>query len=263
MMIRSYKTLECINEDGIAVVSINRPQVLNALNGQVFKEIRDIFEELGQDETVRVVILTGKGDKAFAAGSDVKEFADSTFLEARDISIRNNAAQQVVANCPKPTIAVLNGYALGGGLELAMCCDIRIASEKARLGQPEIGLGFIPGGGGTQRLARIIGVARAKEMCFSGEPINAQRAYEIGLVNRVVPHDQLIDTAKDMAKNFAEKSSLILTFCKEAIDRGIEMNLENGLNYETQLWAESFATEDHHEGITAFLEKRKAVFNGK
>lgn len=259
----SYQTLTCELEEGIAVVTINRPEVLNALNGHVFAELKQIFEEMAGLEEVRVVIVTGKGERAFAAGSDVKEFADCSFLEARQLSVRNNTAQQVIANFPKPTIAALNGFTLGGGLELAMCFDIRIASEKARLGQPEIGLGFIPGGGGTQRLARIVGTGLAKEMIFSGKPITAQRAYEMGLVNQVVSGDRLLEAAKQMAKSFAGKSAVILEFAKNAIDQGMEMDLVSGLRLETELWAESFATEDHHEGIQAFLHKRSPQFKHK
>lgn len=258
-----YKYLEYQLEDGIALVTINRPEVLNALNGDVFNQLKEIFQQMKADSAVKAVILTGKGEKAFAAGSDVTEFARCTFLEARQISLRNNAAQQVIANFPKPTIAAINGYTLGGGLELAMCCDIRIASENAKFGQPEISLGFIPGGGGTQRLSRLVGVGIAKEMVYSGKTINAARAYEIGLVNQVVPLDDLIAVSKKMAHNFIEKSSVILEFAKVAIDRGIELDLESGLKLETELWAESFATEDRTEGVAAFLEKRKPQFKDR
>lgn len=257
----NFATLEYRIDDGIAVVTINRPEVLNALNGQVFTEIKSLFESMARDDSVRAVILTGKGERAFAAGSDVKEFANCTFLEAREVSVRNNAAQQMVANFPKPTIAALNGFTLGGGLELAMCCDIRIASRKAKMGQPEIGLGFIPGGGGTQRLARLVGVARAKELCYSGKIIDAVEAERIGLVNQVTEPEQLLTAATDMAKSFTNKSLVILQFCKEAIDRGIDMELSAGLKLETELWAESFATRDHREGISAFIEKRKPQFS--
>lgn len=215
------------------------------------------------NDEARVIILTGKGDRAFAAGSDVKEFANCSFIEAREVSLRNNAAQQAIASIPKPTIAALNGYTLGGGLEVAMCCDIRIASENAKFGQPEIGLGFIPGGGGTQRLARLVGVGVAKELVFSGKIIDANEAFRIGLVNQVVPKEELMPAAVKMAESFANKSRVILEFAKVAIDRGIELDLLSGLQLETELWAASFATEDHHEGIAAFLEKRKPQFKDK
>lgn len=215
------------------------------------------------NDEARVIILTGKGDRAFAAGSDVKEFANCSFIEAREVSLRNNAAQQAIASIPKPTIAALNGYTLGGGLEVAMCCDIRIASENAKFGQPEIGLGFIPGGGGTQRLARLVGVGVAKELVFSGKIIDANEAFRIGLVNQVVPKEELMPAAVKMAESFANKSRVILEFAKVAIDKGIELDLLSGLQLETELWAASFATEDHHEGIAAFLEKRKPQFKDK
>ena len=259
----SYKTLDYTINGKIALITINRPEVLNALNGHVFSELKSAFEQAQTDPAVRAIILTGKGEKAFAAGSDIKEFADCSFYEARQISIRNNAAQQVIANCPKPTMAALNGYTLGGGLEVAMCCDIRIASENAKLGQPEIGLGFIPGGGGTQRLPRLIGVAKAKELIFSGKIITAQEALTIGLVNKVVPLTELIPESIAMAESFIKHSSVILEFAKNAIDTGIQLDLNSGLQLEIGLWAESFATEDHHEGIAAFIEKRKPEFKGK
>lgn len=263
MTIVNYQTLDYSLNGQIALIAINRPEALNALNGQVFTELKLAFEQAITDSSVRAIILTGKGEKAFAAGSDIKEFADCSFYEARQLSVRNNATQQVIANCPKPTIAALNGYTLGGGLEVAMCCDIRIASENAKLGQPEIGLGFIPGGGGTQRLPRLIGVAKAKELIFSGKIINAQEALAIGLVNKVVPIADLIPESIAMAESFIKNSSIILEFAKIAIDTGIQLDLNSGLELEIGLWAESFATEDHHEGIAAFIEKRKPEFKGK
>lgn len=259
----NYQMLEYQLNDGIATVVINRPEVLNALNGQVFNELESIFQEMATDQAVRVVILTGKGDRAFAAGSDVKEFADRSFLEAREVSLRNNAAQQSIANFPKPVIAVLKGYTLGGGLELAMCCDILLAGDNAKFGQPEINLGFIPGGGGTQRLARRIGTARAKEMVFTGKNISAEEAFQMGLVNHVYPVEQIMGAAEKLARKISEKSQVIAEFAKRAVDGGIDLDLLSGLKLETELWAESFATEDHYEGIAAFLEKRKAQFRDK
>lgn len=259
----NYQTLEYSLNGQIALIAINRPKALNALNGQVFTELKRAFEQAKSDTSVRAIILTGKGEKAFAAGSDIKEFADCSFYEARQLSVRNNTAQQVIATCPKPTIAALNGYSLGGGLEVAMCCDIRIASENAKLGQPEIGLGFIPGGGGTQRLPRLIGMAKAKELIFSGKMITAQEALSIGLVNKVVPLTDLLPESVAMAESFIKHSSVILEFAKTAIDTGMQLDLNSGLEFEIGLWAESFATEDHHEGIAAFIEKRKPEFKGK
>lgn len=258
-----FQTLLYHTENQIATITINRPEALNALNGQVFLELKGAFEQAADDPEVRAIILTGQGEKAFAAGSDIKEFAGASFYEARKLSVRNNAIQQYIANCPKPTIAALNGYTLGGGLEVAMCLDIRIASENAKFGQPEITLGFIPGGGGTQRLPRLIGVAKAKELVFSGKIINAQEALAIGLVNKVVPISDLMTESVAMAESFIKNSSVILEFAKRAIDTGIQMDIESAVQFEIGLWAESYATEDHHEGIAAFIEKRKPQFKGR
>lgn len=258
-----YQTIEYCLNDHIALITINRPEVLNALNGQVFTELKMAFEEAAADTSVRAIILTGKGEKSFAAGSDIKEFAHVSSYEARQLSVRNKAVQQVIANCPKPTIAALNGFTLGGGLEVAMCCDIRIAAENAKFGQPEITLGFIPGGGGTQRLSRLVGAAKAKELIFSGKIIKADEAARIGLVNKVVPLAELIDESIAMAESFVKHSSLILEFAKRAIDTGMQLDLESGLELEIGLWAESYATDDHHEGIAAFIEKRKPQFKNK
>lgn len=259
----NYQLIEYELNGNIALITINRPEVLNALNGQVFTELRSAFEKAISDNMVRAIILTGKGDKSFAAGSDIKEFAQCSSYEARQISVRNNATQQLIADCPKPTIAALNGFTLGGGLEVAMCCDIRIAAENAKFGQPEITLGFIPGGGGTQRLSRLVGAAKAKELIFSGKIIKADEAAQIGLVNKVVPLANLIDESISMAESFIKHSSLILQFAKIAIDTGLQLDLESGLQLEIGLWAESFATDDHHEGIAAFIEKRKPQFKNK
>lgn len=263
LVARNYETIEHRYENGIGYVTINRPEVLNALNSKVFRELGEVFEEILLNDEIRVVILTGKGEKAFVAGSDIRELQQCTPLEARQFSMRTKKTQQAIANFPKPVIAALNGYTLGGGLEVAMCCDIRIASENARFGQPEIGLGFIPGGGGTQRLARIIGVGRAKEMVYSGKMINASRAYEIGLVNRVVPQEQLLSEATELAQNIAAKSSIILEFAKTAIDKGLDMDLDAGLQMEIELWGECYATKDRDEGIAAFLEKRQPHFQDR
>lgn len=257
---RDYELLKFSLEDGVGIITINRPEVLNALNGQVFMELEALFQELNESPNVRVLILTGAGNRAFAAGSDVSEFAGCSFLEARQISIRNNRVQNFIEKFPRPVIAAINGFALGGGLELAMCCDVRIASSNAKFGQPEINLGFVPGGGGTQRLSRLVGAGVAKELLYSGKVISAPRAYEIGLVNQVVAGEELMSAAIEMANQFKQKSLVILEYTKIAVNQGIELSLEAGLRLETELWAESFATQDHHEGINAFLEKRKAKF---
>jgi enoyl-CoA hydratase len=239
------------------------PKVLNALNDQVFAELKQAFELMEDDDEVKVVIITGAGDKAFVAGADIGMMSTQTFLETREMAYRSFKCQQTIAHFSKPTIAAVNGFAFGGGCEIAMCCDIRMASEKATFGQAEINLAIIPGGGGTQRLPRLVGMGIAKEMVFTGKPINAQRAYEIGLVNRVVPHEELMDETKKMAKTLISKSSVTLKFAKTAMDLGIETDLETGLQIERELFAECFATEDMREGLSAFLEKRKPNFQGK
>jgi len=258
-----FKVLLVEKEDGIATVTINRPKVLNALNDQVFSELKQVFEMMEDDDEVKVAVITGAGDKAFVAGADIAMMSTHTFLQARDLTYKGFKAQQTIAHFPKPTIAAVNGFAFGGGCEIAMCCDIRIASEKASFGQAEINLGIIPGGGGTQRLPRLVGMGIAKEMVFTGKPIDAKRAYEIGLVNRVVPHEELMNEVMKMAKTLMSKSTVTLKFAKTAMDLGIETDLETGLQIERELFAECFATEDMREGLSAFLEKRKPNFKGK
>ena len=260
---RGFDTLEYRQADGIAFVVINRPDVLNALNSTVFQELKLVFEEMIRDEEVKVVILTGNGERAFAAGADIRELQKCSPLEARQFALRTRAAQQTIAGFPKPVIAALNGYTLGGGLEVAMCCDIRIASSNAKIGQPEINLGFIPGGGGTQRLARLIGPARAKELVFSGQIISAAQACEMGLVSKVVSPPELMAESEKLAGAIARKSAIALEFAKIAIDRGLDMDLDSGLQVEIELFGECFATFDCGEGIAAFLEKRQPVFKGK
>ncbi|SHI81593.1 enoyl-CoA hydratase/isomerase family protein [Desulfofundulus thermosubterraneus] len=245
-----------IVQDHIAVVTLSRPESLNALNRQMFIELGLVFSEIERDNRIKAVILTGSGSKAFSAGADVSELQRLSAMEARNFALAAYRTQDQICSLPVPTIAALNGYALGGGCELAMCCDLRLASENARLGQPEINLGIIPGGGGTQRLARLVGVSRAKELIFTGKIIPARVAYEWGLVNRVVPLEELMETAIKLAGEIATKSRPVLALAKSAIDRGSDMDLTHALHYEIECFAGCFATEDHHEGIKAFLEKR-------
>lgn len=258
-----YKTIKWSVDEGIALVVINRPEALNALNSEVFTELGRIFTELEKNDKVRVVILTGEGEKAFAAGADIKEEQQCSVMEAREFAMLANRAQGKIEAFPKPVIAAVNGFALGGGCEVAMSCDIRIASSNAKFGQPEINLGIIPGGGGTQRLSRLIGLGRAKELVYSGEMIDAHRAYEIGLVNKVVPPENLIDEARKLASTIARKSAPILMLAKEALNCGFDLDLDNALKFEIECFANCFGTEDHHEGITAFIEKRKPSFRDK
>ncbi|MBE3589168.1 MAG: enoyl-CoA hydratase/isomerase family protein [Thermoanaerobacteraceae bacterium] len=259
----SYTVVKYQKDDGVALVTLNRPESLNALNSAVFRELGAVFDEMAQDPEVHAVVLTGSGDRAFAAGADVSELKNLSPLEAREFALAAYRTQEKICNLSRPTIAALNGYTLGGGCELAMCCDLRIAAETARLGQPEINLGIIPGGGGTQRLARLVGLSRAKELIFTGKIITAQQALEWGLVNLVVPAGQLLEEAFKLARDLAGKSAPALALAKSALDRGMNMDLGSALHYEIDCFACCFATEDHREGIAAFLEKRRPAYKGR
>ena len=259
----TYQTLLYEKKDGIGTVTINRPEALNALNSTVYNELYDIFEAIENDGDVRVVILRGSGEKAFAAGSDVAEMANMNTLEIQKFMATIRKASDRIYSLSKPTIAAISGYALGGGNELAMCCDLRIASEKVRFGQPEINLGLIPGAGGTQRLPRLIGAAKAKEMIFMGDMIDAAAALNLGLVNKVVPPEKLMEEAAAWAAKLASKSAPVLAMAKLAINTGIDTDMDSGLDMEARCDALCFATEDQKEGMKAFLEKRKAAFKNK
>lgn len=258
-----YKTLLYEKKEGIGTITINRPEALNALNTQVFKEIYSLLEEIEKDDGVKVVIITGKGDKAFVAGTDIKEMENLACNQARDLAMLARKTIDKIEALKKPVIAAINGFALGGGCELAMACDLRIASEKAKLGQPEINLGIIPGSGGTQRLPRLIGSSRAKRLIFTGELVDAKTAHEIGLVDMVVPHDQLMDESKKLAFTIAGKSKVALALAKSAINRGLGLDLRTGLDYEIECFAQCFATSNQKEGMKAFLERRKSLFIDK
>jgi enoyl-CoA hydratase len=259
----TYKTILYEKANNIAKVTLNRPEALNALNSTVYNELYDVFEAIEQDDEVRAVIITGSGEKAFAAGTDVAEMANMNTLEIQKFMAIIRKASDRIYSVTKPTIAAISGYALGGGNELAMCCDLRIASEKARFGQPEVNLGLIPGASGTQRLPRLIGVAKAKEMIFLGDMIDAATALNLGLVNKVVPPDKLMEEAMVWATKLASKSSPVLAMAKMAINTGLDTDLASGLTIETKCDALCFATEDQKEGMKAFLEKRKVVFKNK
>lgn len=250
-------------QGGVGTILLNRPP-MNALSFQVQEEIRQAALEASQREDVRAVVLYG-GPKVFAAGADIKEMAQASY---QDMVARSNALQAsftAVARIPKPTIAAITGYALGGGCELALCCDLRIAGEKAKLGQPEIQLGIIPGAGGTQRLPRLVGPARAKELIYTGRFVSAEEALHIGLVDRVVPDDEVYSAAMDMAEQFARGPAYALRAAKEAIDRGLEVDLETGLEIERVQYAALFATEDRAIGMKSFVENGpgKANFIGQ
>lgn len=245
-------------EENIAVITFNRPEAMNALNNQTRAEFRAAIADVATDDNLMVLILTGSG-KAFVAGSDIKEFSKTTPYAAHNI-VRLG---EMVEKLEKPVIAAVNGFCLGGGCEIAMACDIIIASEKAKFGQTEINIGIIPGGGGTQRLQRLIGPCRAKELIYTGDIIRAEEADRIGLVNRVVSMDELMPSAKEMAKKIATKSSAALKLAKTAINRGMQTNLESGLKYEYELYSLSLSLEDKEEGVNAFLEKRAPKFVGR
>ena len=249
--------------EGIAIITINRPDALNALNAETIDEILQCLEDIAKDDNVRAVILTGAGPKAFCAGADIKAMKGMTALDARKLSQMGYKLCKAIENLEKPVIAAINGYALGGGLEVAMACDLRIASEKARMGQTEINIGLIPGWGGTQRLPRLVGKTLAKEMVFTGKMIDAQTAYQRGLVNKVVPPEQLMDAAKEMAKELANKAPVALKLSKMLINYGLETDLDTALVLEREAFGVVASTEDLQEGVSAFLEKRKPVFKGK
>jgi enoyl-CoA hydratase len=260
----AYKNLLIDREDNFAVLTINRPDKYNALNDEVVAELSAAMDELAADDEVRAIVITGAGDKAFVSGADIGMLQELKGPhEAIANSRRGQAMTLKVESLRKPVIAAINGFALGGGLELAMSCDIRLASETARLGQPEIGLGISPGYGGTQRLSRLVGKGMAKLMIFTGDMIDAQEALRIGLVQMVVPLEELMGEAKALAKKLATKPPLTMAACKEAINLGLEVDLERGLSIESMEFGALSATEDYQEGTSAFLEKRKPVFKGR
>ena len=252
-----YETILVEQEGPIGILKLNRPQALNALNSKVISELIAALEEIEKEVMPKVVILTGAGEKAFVAGTDIMEMEKLSSFEAREFANFVRQAIDKVAALNRPVIAAINGFALGGGCELAMACDIRIASEKAKMGQPETGLGIIPGSGGTQRLPRLVGVSKAKQLVFTGELIDAKTALEIGLVDKVVPPDQLMEETKKIAGTIASKPRIALALAKSAINRGLDMALQDGLSYEIECFAECFATKDQKEGMRTFLEKRK------
>jgi enoyl-CoA hydratase len=258
----NYETITVEKRGAVAVLTINRPDKLNALNHQVHADGVAALDELRRDDEVRVVVLTGSGEKSFIAGADISEFKGQTPVTQRDI-FHERTLFNSVDTFPKPVIAMVNGFCLGGGNELALACDLRICSENAKFSQPEINLGIMPGGGGTQRLTNLVGEGRAMEMMLTGDMIDAQTALSFGLVNHVYPIAELEAKTMEIANKISEKAPIALQLIKEAVKFASRSNLDEGLRREVDLFAICFSTEDKQEGVSAFLEKRKPVFKGK
>jgi enoyl-CoA hydratase len=257
----AYETILVVRRGAVAFIRFNRPDKLNAMNSKMKDEAIAALRELEADDAVRVAVFTGSGDKAFVAGADINEFKDRTALEQWDL-YRQPVLYDAVERFPKPVIAMINGYCLGGGCELALACDIRIASDRAQIGQPEINIGIIPGGGGSQRLPRAVGLGKALQLILTGDRIPASEAYRVGLVDEVVPHDQLEARTLEIANRIAEKSPVAVKLAKQAVKASARIGLEEGLRYEQSLFSLVFATHDKDEGVRAFLEKRPPKWTG-
>jgi enoyl-CoA hydratase len=258
-----YQTLLIETSDNIALMTINRPQSLNALNSEVLRELECAFYQLERDSAVRVVIVTGAGEKAFVAGADIKEMADLNACQGHAFARQGQQVLLALEKMKKPVIAAVNGFALGGGLELALACDFIYASDKAKFGFPEVTLGVIPGFGGTQNLARLIGKNRANELIFTGKMIDAQKAWNWGIVNELCPAEELLAAAHAAASAITRVGTLAVGYAKDAIANGLNMAREDGCRYEASLFGVLFSSADQKEGMAAFVDKRKAVFSGK
>ncbi len=259
----AYENLIVEVADRVATVTVNRPDKMNALNPVTERELHDVFVKIRDDDTVRAVIVTGAGEKAFVAGADIGELSKRDAIQGKEFAYQGQATFTAIANCPKPVIAAVNGYALGGGCELAIACHLRVASENARLGLPEVSLGLIPGHGGTQRLARIIGMGRALEMVLTGRMVTAEEALRWGLVNGVAPQAELLQAARTHLEPILSKGPLAVQYALEATLRGSDLALEDGLYLEATLFGMACGTQDMKEGTKAFLEKRKPEFRGR
>jgi enoyl-CoA hydratase/carnithine racemase len=259
----NYENILFEKKDRIAYVTVNRPKVLNALNMATMEELRSVFTEIKNDAAIRVAVLTGSGEKAFIAGADIAELAKHDAVSGKEYTHRGQSVLDLIENLGKPVIACINGFALGGGCEIAMACTLRLASESAKLGQPEVTLGIIPGYGGTQRLPRLVGKGIAMQLVLAGEMITAQEAYRIGLVNEVTAPADLISRAEAIAHKIIANAPLAVQYAMEAVNKGMEMTLAEGLYLEAILFGLCCATEDKKEGTTAFLEKRHTQFKGK
>ena len=259
----TFENLSCEQVEAVATITVSRPKVLNALNAATIQELDDCLLRLRDDASVRAIVLTGVGDRAFIAGADISELSQLTPTAAREVARRGQALCDRFERATKPVVAAVNGYALGGGLELAMACTLRVAAETAKLGQPEVNLGLLPGYGGTQRLPRLVGPGPALEMLLTGEPVSATEAWRLGLVNRVVPADRVRDEARELAALLASKPPLVLQYILDVVRSGMQMSLQDGCEQEATLFGLVAATEDMREGTQAFLEKRRARFKGQ
>jgi enoyl-CoA hydratase len=258
----NYENILFQVQDGVGVLTFNRPKALNALNPATLDEVADVVGRAAREDEIRVLVLTGAGDRAFVAGADITEFPKLNPLSARLFAEKGQEVFFQIELLPKPVIACVNGFALGGGCEIAMSCDFIYASDKARFGQPEVNLGLIPGFGGTQRLSRTVGRAKAKELCMTGDMIDAQQAKELGLVAKVFPADQLLEETMKVARAIASKSPSVLRSIKRVVNCGVDLDLRNGCALEAEAFGVCFGGEDMREGVSAFLEKRKPQFKG-
>lgn len=259
----TFKLIIYEKSEGVATITLNRPETLNAFSKEVVEEVLQALEDAETDENIRVVVLTGAGEKAFSAGADIKAMIGMNAMRARELSLMGKKLCLALENLEKPVIAALNGYALGGGLEVAMACDLRIASENARMGQTEINIGLIPGWGGTQRLTRLIGRTKAKELVFTGKMVDAKTAEQLGIVNMVVPAEKFKETVRQFALDLATKAPVAIKVAKALINKGADIGLDSALALEREGFGVVASTEDLQEGVKAFTEKRKPSFKGR
>ncbi|HQA08226.1 MAG TPA: short-chain-enoyl-CoA hydratase [Syntrophomonadaceae bacterium] len=259
----SYKYLLLEKEDGLGILYINRPEAMNALNEELLQELGTAVDDIGNDDEIQVLIISGAGDRSFVAGADIKQMQPFNAVKGRSFGQLGQNVFRKIEVMAKPVIAAVNGFALGGGCELAMAADMRLASEKARFGQPEVGLGITPGFGGTQRLPRLVGEGRAKELIFTGEVISAEEAYRIGLVNHIYPAETLLDEAKKLARKIMANAPLAVQFSKAAINQGMQTDIETAMGIEADLFGLCFSTDDQKTGMEAFLKKEKPQFAGR
>lgn len=247
-------------KEGLMFITINRPKALNALNSETIEELGKVISDVENRKDIKTVIITGSGEKSFVAGADIAEMHNLNAMEGRELALKAQKVFSQIEQMPQIVIAAVNGYALGGGCELSMACDLRVASEKAKFGQPEVNLGILPGFAGTQRLPRLVGKGIAKELIFTTDMIDAKRAYEIGLANKVVKHEELLTEAENMARKIMSKGMFGVSLAKAAINNGMNMDMESAYKYEADMFGLCFATDDQKEGMDAFLNKRKADF---